>query len=158
MFLFEKLTNRNSTSRRYQRHADWTQVDNAASTGWVPHCFNVFHYIYLDVNSFNEDRLQAMFHGNYISGVDFNINLGPAKTSVESPDCGQSASIGDSSLSHSSHESPSWCYFATVRNVCVVISFIPLLYQQHWNWIYFFYYRKKKRFLGKETYVIFAFR
>ena len=33
----------------------------------------------LDVNSFNENRLQTMFHGNYITGGVFNINLAPAK-------------------------------------------------------------------------------
>ena len=33
----------------------------------------------LDVNSFNENRLQTMFQGNYITGEVFNINLGPSK-------------------------------------------------------------------------------
>ena len=40
----------------------------------------------LDVNSFNENRLQTMFHGNYISGGVFNINLAPAKNEVKSPE------------------------------------------------------------------------
>ena len=33
----------------------------------------------LDVNSFNENRLQTMFHGNYLTGGVFNIYLAPAK-------------------------------------------------------------------------------
>ena len=33
----------------------------------------------LDVNSFNENRLQTMFHGNYVTGGVFNINLAPTK-------------------------------------------------------------------------------
>ena len=33
----------------------------------------------LDVNSFNENRLQTMFCGNYITGGVFNINLAPQK-------------------------------------------------------------------------------
>ena len=33
----------------------------------------------LDVNSFNENRLQTMFHGNYMTGGVFKINLAPAK-------------------------------------------------------------------------------
>lgn len=40
----------------------------------------------LDVNSFNENRLQTMFHGNYITGGVFNINLAPAKNGVKSPE------------------------------------------------------------------------
>ena len=39
----------------------------------------------LDVNSFNEKRLQTMFHGNYITGGVFNINLAPANE-VTSPE------------------------------------------------------------------------
>ena len=39
----------------------------------------------LCVNSFNEDRLQTMFHGNYVTGGVFNINLALAKTEVKSP-------------------------------------------------------------------------
>ena len=31
----------------------------------------------LDVNSFNENRLQTMFHGNYITGGVFNIRSWP---------------------------------------------------------------------------------
>ena len=43
----------------------------------------------LDVNSFNEkNRLQTMFHGNYITGGVFNINLAPAKNEVKSPEVG----------------------------------------------------------------------
>ena len=40
----------------------------------------------LDVNSSNENRLQTMFHGNYITGGVFNINLAPAKNEVKSPE------------------------------------------------------------------------
>ena len=41
----------------------------------------------LDVNSFNEKNgLQTMFHGNYITGGVFNINLAPAKNEVKSPE------------------------------------------------------------------------
>ena len=40
----------------------------------------------LDVNSFNENRLQTMFHGNYITGGVFNINLALAKNKVTSPE------------------------------------------------------------------------
>ena len=40
----------------------------------------------LDVNSFNENRLQTMFHGNCITGGIFNINLVPAKNEVKSPE------------------------------------------------------------------------
>ena len=40
----------------------------------------------LDVNSFNENRLQTMFHGNYITGGVFNINLALAKNEVKSPE------------------------------------------------------------------------
>ena len=40
----------------------------------------------LGVNSFNEDRLQTMFHGNYITGGVFNINLAHAKNEVKSPE------------------------------------------------------------------------
>ena len=42
----------------------------------------------LDVNSVNENRLQRMFHGNYITGGVFNINLAPAKNEVKSPEVG----------------------------------------------------------------------
>ena len=38
----------------------------------------------LDVNSFNENRLQTMFHGNYITGGIFNFP--PAKNKVKSPE------------------------------------------------------------------------
>ena len=40
----------------------------------------------LDVNSFNENRFQTMFHGNYITGGVFNIILAPAKNEVKSPE------------------------------------------------------------------------
>ena len=40
----------------------------------------------LDVNSFNENSLQTMFHGNYKTGGVFNINLAPAKNTVMSPE------------------------------------------------------------------------
>ena len=40
----------------------------------------------LDVNSFNENRLQTMFHRNYITGGVFNINLAPAKNEVKRPE------------------------------------------------------------------------
>ena len=40
----------------------------------------------LDVNSFNENRLQTMFHANYITEGVFNINLAPAKNEVKSPE------------------------------------------------------------------------
>ena len=40
----------------------------------------------LDVNSFNENRLQTMFHANYITGSVFYINLAPAKNEVKSPE------------------------------------------------------------------------
>ena len=40
----------------------------------------------LDVNSFNENRLQTMFLGNYITGGIFNINFAPAKNEVKSPE------------------------------------------------------------------------
>ena len=40
----------------------------------------------LDVNSFNKNRLQTMFHGNYVTGGVFNINLAPAKNEVKSPE------------------------------------------------------------------------
>ena len=40
----------------------------------------------LDVNSFNENRLQTMSHGIYITGGVFNINLTPAKNEVMSPE------------------------------------------------------------------------
>ena len=33
----------------------------------------------LDVNSFNENRFQTMFHGNYITGGIFNINFALCK-------------------------------------------------------------------------------
>ena len=40
----------------------------------------------LDVNSFNENWLQTMCHGNYITGGVFNVNLAPAKNEVKSPE------------------------------------------------------------------------
>ncbi|CAH3030507.1 unnamed protein product, partial [Porites evermanni] len=40
----------------------------------------------LDANSFNENRLQTMFHGNYVTGGVFNINLAPGKNEVKSPE------------------------------------------------------------------------
>ena len=40
----------------------------------------------LDVNSFNENRLQTMFHGNCVTGGVFNINLAPAENEVKSPE------------------------------------------------------------------------
>ncbi|KAK2547577.1 hypothetical protein P5673_032398, partial [Acropora cervicornis] len=40
----------------------------------------------LDVNSFNENKLQTMFHGNNITGGVFNINLALAKNEVKSPE------------------------------------------------------------------------
>ena len=40
----------------------------------------------LGLNSFNENRLQTMFHGNDITGGVFNINLAPAKNELKSPE------------------------------------------------------------------------
>ncbi|PFX24183.1 hypothetical protein AWC38_SpisGene11228 [Stylophora pistillata] len=40
----------------------------------------------LDLNSFKENRLQTMFHENYITGGVFNINLAPAKNEVKGPE------------------------------------------------------------------------
>ena len=40
----------------------------------------------LDVNSFNENTLQTMFPGNYITGGVFKINLAPAKNEEKSPE------------------------------------------------------------------------
>jgi len=40
----------------------------------------------MDVNSFNENRLQTMFHGNYIPRGVFNTYLAPAKNEVKSPE------------------------------------------------------------------------
>ena len=40
----------------------------------------------LDVNSFNENRPQTMFHGNYKTGGIFNINFALAKNKVKSPE------------------------------------------------------------------------
>ena len=40
----------------------------------------------LDVNSFNENSLQTMFHANYITKGVFNINLAPPKNEVKSPE------------------------------------------------------------------------
>ena len=40
----------------------------------------------LGLNSFNENRLQTMFHGNDIPGGVFNINLAPAKNELKSPE------------------------------------------------------------------------
>ena len=42
----------------------------------------------LDVNSFNENRLQTMLHGNYITGGVSNINLAPGNE-VKSPEVDQ---------------------------------------------------------------------
>ena len=39
-----------------------------------------------DVNSFDENRLHTMFHGNYIIKGVFKINLAPAKNEVKSPE------------------------------------------------------------------------
>ena len=53
----------------------------------------------LDVNSFNENRLQTMFHGNYITGGVFNIQLAPAKNEVKSSEVDpKNIRSGDSSL------------------------------------------------------------
>ena len=40
----------------------------------------------LDVSTFNENRLQKMFHGNYVTGGVININLAPGKNEVKSPE------------------------------------------------------------------------
>ena len=40
----------------------------------------------LDVDSFNENRLQTMFHGNYLPRGVFKIYLAPAKNEVKSPE------------------------------------------------------------------------
>ena len=53
----------------------------------------------LDVNSFNENRLRTMFHGIFITGGVFNINLAPAKNEVKSPEADRrSVRNGDSLL------------------------------------------------------------
>ena len=56
----------------------------------------------LDVNSFNENRLQTMFHGNYITEGVFNINLAPAKNELKSPDVDPKRLIIESDCSQES--------------------------------------------------------
>ena len=66
----------------------------------------------LGVNSFNEDRLQTMFHGNYITGGVFNINLALAKNEVKSPEVEPKRKKRRLIIeSDSSQEFITWCYF-----------------------------------------------
>ena len=72
----------------------------------------------LGVNSFNEDRLQTMFHGNYITGGVFNINLALAKNEVKSPEVDPKRKKRRLFIeSDSSQEFITWCYFR-IRFCC----------------------------------------
>ena len=77
----------------------------------------------LDVNSFNENRLQTMFHGNYITGGVFDINLAPAKNEVKSPEVRFTRSIGsgDSLLKATVAKNPQ--HDAILRYAFAVIEF-----------------------------------
>ena len=66
----------------------------------------------LGVNSFNEDRLQTMFHGNYVTGGVFNINLALAKKEVKSPQVDPKRKKRRLIIeSDGSQEFITWCYF-----------------------------------------------
>ena len=72
----------------------------------------------LDVNSFNENRLQTMFLGNYITGSIFNINFAPAKNEVKSPEVDPKRKTRRLIIeSDSSQESTTWSYFK-IRFCC----------------------------------------
>ena len=60
----------------YRGKANWKQDDHFAVANFASSTSSA-----VDFNSFNENRLQAVFHGNYISGGVFkiNINLHPQK-------------------------------------------------------------------------------
>ena len=66
----------------------------------------------LDVNTFNENRLQKMFHGNYVTGGVININLAPGKNEVKSPEVDPKRKKRWLIIeSDSSQESTTRCYF-----------------------------------------------
>ena len=75
----------------------------------------------LDVNSFNENRLQTMFHGNYITGGVFNINLAPAKNEVKSPEVDPKRKKRDSLLKVTVAKNPQ--HDAILRYAFAVIEF-----------------------------------
>ena len=78
----------------------------------------------LDVNSFNENRLQTMFHGNYLSGGVFKINLAPAKNELKSPEVDPKRKKRRLIIeSDSSQESTTACYFK-IRLCCYRIFFL----------------------------------
>ena len=78
----------------------------------------------LDVNSFNENRLQTMFHGNYLSGGVFKIKLAPAKNEVKSPEVDPKRKKRRLIIeSDSSQESTTECYFK-IRLCCYRIFFL----------------------------------
>ena len=83
----------------------------------------------LDVNSFNENRLQTMFHGNYITEGVFNINLAPAKNEVMSLEVDPKRKKRRLIIeSDSSQESTTWSYFK-IRFGCyrIFLFFIRIL-------------------------------
>ena len=93
----------------------------------------------LDVNSFNENRLQTMFHGNYITGGVFKINLAPAKNEVKSSEVQPKHKNRRLIIeSDSSQESTTWCYFK-IRFCCyrIFVFFIRIL--TFWNRKYKYY-------------------
>ena len=93
----------------------------------------------LDVNSFNENRLQTMFHGNYITGGVFNINLAPAKNEVKSPEIDPKRKKRWLIIeSDSSQESTTWCCFKT-RFCCYVIFLFFIRILTFWNRKYKYY-------------------
>ena len=72
---------------RYQRRTDRIQLDSATSREFrIASTLTSTTSFALDANSFNENRLQTMSHGIYITGGVFNINLTPAKNEVTSPE------------------------------------------------------------------------
>ena len=94
----------------------------------------------LDVNSFNENRLQTMIHGNYITGGVFNINLAPAKNEVRSPEVDPKRKKRRLIIeSDSSQESTTWCYNFKIRCCCyrIFLFFIRIL--TIWNRKYKYY-------------------
>ena len=123
---------------RYQRRTDRKQLDTQplpeyriASTSTTSST--------LDVNFFNENRLQTMFHGNYITGGAFNINLAPAKNEVKSPEVDPKRKKWRLIIeSDSSQESTTWCYFK-IRFCCYRISLFFFRILTFWNRKYKYY-------------------
>ena len=122
---------------RHQRRTDRKQRDSE-TPGWVSSRFNVYHFIYLGCKFLNEKRLQTMFHGNYITGGVFNINLSPANE-VKSPEVDQKRKERKLIIeSDGSQEFATWCSFK-IHFCCYRIFLFFMKILTFWNRKYKYY-------------------